>query len=105
MELKVFWTDFAKKELKNIYNYHKEIASTRVAKKLVKGIAFETRNLRNFPEMGQAEELLINKKLAFRYLVHQNYKIIYWENTEKSRIEIVDIFDCRKNPIKISRGK
>lgn len=105
MELKIFWTDFAKNELKNIYDYHKEVATIKVAKRIVKNIAIETKNLSMQPEMGQIEELLQSRPQNFRYLVHTNYKIIYWKNSEKNRVEIVDIFDCRQNPTKIKRNK
>lgn len=105
MELKIFWTNFAKNELKNIYNYHKQVASIKVAKRVVKNIALETKNLSTQPEMGQIEEILQNRPQNFRYLVHTNYKIIYWKNREKNRVEIVDIYDCRQNPSKIERNK
>ncbi|WP_221405569.1 type II toxin-antitoxin system RelE/ParE family toxin [Epilithonimonas hungarica] len=56
-------------------------------------------------KIGQKEELLSDRKEGFRYLVSNNYKIIYWFNKEKNRIEIVDIFDTRQNPLKIEREK
>ena len=34
------------------------------------------------------EELLLDRIQNFRYLVYKNYKIIYWYNKEKNRIEI-----------------
>lgn len=55
--------------------------------------------------MGQLEELLKNRTQKFRYLIHTNYKIIYWINIEKSQIEIVDVFDCRQNPKELNREK
>lgn len=105
MGLKIFWTDFAKSELKNIYAYHKNVASPRIAKKLVTTLVNETKNLSHHPESGQIEELLVNRPQRFRYLISGNYKIIYWVNLKKNRIEIVDIFDCRQKPIKIKRNK
>lgn len=38
MELKVFWTDFAKSELKNIFDYHKEKVSGKIARQIVEQI-------------------------------------------------------------------
>jgi plasmid stabilization system protein ParE len=35
MELRIKWTDFSKKELKNIFEYYKEKGSVNGAKKLV----------------------------------------------------------------------
>ncbi len=105
MGLKVFWTDFSKKELRDIYEYHKENASLKVAEKLVLGIANETMKLANHPQIGQIEELLKNRNHGFRYLVYKNHKIIYWINQSKNRIEICDVFDTRQNPVKIGRRK
>ena len=47
MELEVYWTDFSKKELKNIFDYYKENASLNVAKTLVVGITKETAKLKS----------------------------------------------------------
>ncbi|WP_100616409.1 type II toxin-antitoxin system RelE/ParE family toxin [Confluentibacter citreus] len=105
MELKLFWTDFSQKELEKIYEYYREKAGFRIAKKLVNGIYNETLKLKRQPKIGQAEELLKNRKQEFRYLVYKNYKVIYWINNEENRIEINDVFDTRQNPIKIERKK
>ena len=35
MGLKIYWTDFSKSELHKIFDYYKETASARIAKKLV----------------------------------------------------------------------
>ncbi|MDP3312470.1 type II toxin-antitoxin system RelE/ParE family toxin [Lutibacter sp.] len=103
MELKIYWTDFSKKELQNIFEYYKENASLKVAKSLTIGIAKETLKLKKQPEIGQIEELLIDKPNEFIYLVYKNHKIIYWINKSEKRIEINDVFDSRQNPIKIER--
>ena len=105
MELKLFWTNFSQKELEKIYQYYREKAGTRIAKKIVNGIYNETLKLKKQPEIGQAEELLNNRKQEFRYLVYKNYKVIYWINNTENRIEINDVFDTRQNPMKIERKK
>ena len=105
MELKIYWTDFSKNELKEIFEYHKEEASLIVARNLVLGITKEASKLKKQPTIGQEEELLDKDPRGFRYLVFKNYKIIYWINAEKNRIEIFDVFDTRQNPIKIKRVK
>lgn len=105
MELEIYWTDFSKKELKNIFNYYKEKASLNVAKTLVIGITTEVKKLKKQPTIGQEEELLKNDPREFRYLVYKNYKIIYWVSIEKNTAEIFDVFDTRQNPIKINRIK
>lgn len=106
MELKIYWTDFAKAELKKIFDYYKKEASLTVAKKLVVGITRETLKLKphSTNAIGQKEELLESYSEEIRYLVYKNYKIIYWINLKKNSIEILDVFDTRQNPIKINRS-
>ncbi|OOV18605.1 type II toxin-antitoxin system RelE/ParE family toxin [Flavobacterium sp. LM4] len=105
MGLEIYWTDFSKKELKNIFDYYKEEASLNVARNVVLGITKEAAKLKKNPTIGQEEELLDKDSRDFRYLVFKNYKIIYWVNLEKNRIEVFDIFDTRQNPTKIKRTK
>lgn len=105
MGVKIFWTDFAKKELRNIFDYYKKEASLNVAKKLVLGITKETAKLIFHSEIGQEEELLLRNPKEIRYLIYKNYKIIYWFNVGKSAIEVLDVFDTRQNPSKINRNK
>ncbi|SEW31337.1 Plasmid stabilization system protein ParE [Chryseobacterium wanjuense] len=101
MVVKIFWTDFAKEQLRNIFDYYKLKASPRVAKNLVTGIVEKANTLDFQKEIGQKEELLLSRKENFRYLIYKNYKIIYWFNETKNRIEISDVFDVRQNPTKI----
>ena len=103
MELKIYWTDFAKSGLKEIFDFYSENVSLKVAKNIVEGIVEHTLVLSFQPEIGAIEPLLENRKITFRYLVYKNYKIIYWYNFEKDRIDISDIFDTRQNPVKIAR--
>jgi plasmid stabilization system protein ParE len=105
MELEVYWTDFSKKELKNIFDYYKEKASLNVAKTLVLGITKEAAKLKKQPKIGQEEELLEKDLRDFRYIVYKSYKLIYLVNLELNRIEVFDVFDTRQNPMKIMRGK
>ena len=105
MELKIFWTDFAKAELRKNFDYLKENASFKIAKNENRKIVLETLRLKKQPEIGQIEPRLANRPKELRYLVHQTYKIIYWINNEKSQVEIMDIFDTQQHPDKITRAK
>ena len=102
MKLTVYWTRIAENKLTDIYNYYEIEAGISVAKRLVQGIIDRTINLEKTPFIGQKEELLENRYQEFRYLVYKNYKIIYWVNTNKNRIEIANIFSTRQNPNKIT---
>ena len=105
MGLKIYWTDFSKHELQKIFSYYQENASLKVARKIVIGIENKTTILRSHPNTGQREELLKDRFQDFRYLIFKNYKIIYWTNTKKNRIEITDVFDTRQNPVKLLNHK
>jgi len=105
MELKVYWTAFAENKLKNIFEYYSSKVNINVALKISNGIIENSIKLQKNPEIGQIEELLLDKKQQFRYLIYTNYKIIYWINYEKNRIDISTVFDIRQNPKKINKLK
>ena len=104
MDLRIFWTDFAKQGMWNIFKYYKDNASLKVEKNETKKIARATLRIKKQPETGQVEELLKNRSQEFRYLVHQSYKIVYWINREENRVEIVDVFHTRQYPEKMKRN-
>jgi toxin ParE1/3/4 len=101
--MKVIWSDFASEIIKDIYDYYKEVASETVAKKIKENIFSATRQLINLPESGQIEETLLQLEEGHRYLVNNNYKIVY--KKVKEGILITDVFDTRQDPIKINNPK
>lgn len=105
MVIAVYWTDFAKAQLSNIFDYFRQEANREVALKVTSQIVAKTVLLGSFPIMGVVEELLSDRPQGFRYLVSTSYKIIYWHNSKRNRIEVVDVFDTRQNPEKIHRNK
>ncbi len=100
MELRVFWTDTARSQLEEIFDYYKNKASIKIARKLVKKIIDRTIQLEKNPNSGPKEPLLFRRKFEFRYLVEGNYKIIYWK--QDNYIIIASVFDCRQNPEKMN---
>ena len=105
MGLTIYWTYFSENELQNIFSYYQEKVSIRVAPEITEGIVNETDVLENNPYIGQIEESLKDRTKEFRYLIYNNYKIIYWINVDKTQIEIWDVFDCQQEPLKIKRTK
>jgi len=105
MGLKIYWTDWAKIEVKSIYVFLKRGVNTAVAKKITKEISVEAKILANQPYLGQIEESLSDRTKEFRYLIYSYYKIVYWINLDKNQVEIWDVFDCRQEPLKIKRTK
>ena len=105
MPLKIIWSEFAETQLDEIYEYYEKKASSRIAKKLVKGIINAPKKLIKTPHIGQEEDLLKQRKIEYRYLVFKNYKLIYSVDTENGFIKIADVFDTRQNPPKLKRTK
>jgi len=103
MEIVVIWTDSAKKELQNIYDYYCYKASRKIADKISNSIVDRTINLAQTPRMGRKEDLLNNLNKEIRYLVDGNYKIVYW--IEENLVFIASVFDCRQNPKKMGNKK
>jgi plasmid stabilization system protein ParE len=103
MEFRTIWSDFAEAQLDDIFEYFEVNASHRIAKKLLKGIISEPDKLIKAPEIGQVEELLVDRKTEYRYLVYKNYKIIYSIEKDAGVIKIADVFDTRQNPTKMNR--
>lgn len=101
--MKIIWSNFASESLKEIYLYHKEVASESVAKKLKSKIFNATAQLIKHPLSGQVEDTLATLEQGHRYLVKGNYKIVY--RRIKEGILITDIFDTRQDPIKINNPK
>ena len=102
MELTVYWTQFAEDKLEDVFSYYIEKASEKIALSLVDGIIDKSLELEKNPLIGQKEILLSDRIQEFRYLVYKNYKIIYWLNEANQRVEIVNLFDCRQNPLKMA---
>lgn len=102
MGLIVYWTQFAEDKLEDLFAYYTEKASLRVAQHLVDEIIDRSLELETNPLIGQKEILLADRAQEFRYLVCKNYKIVYWVNKKRRRIEIVNLFDCRQNPQKMN---
>ncbi len=98
--MKIFWSDFAKEMLKDIYIYHKNEASINIARRIRDDIFSSVKQLVNHPNSGQVEETLKTLNKEYRYLISGNYKIIYTQIENK--ILITDVFDTRQNPIKIN---
>ena len=102
MELTVYWTQFAENKLEDVFSYYIELASEKIAHRLVDGIIDKSLELAKNPLIGQKEILLSDRIQEFRYLVYKNYKVIYWVNVANQRVEIVNLIDCRQNPLKIA---
>jgi len=102
---KIVWSEFAERQLDEIYAYYSASVSLQIASNIVLRILNDIDILCNHPKLGQIEKLLTNRKTTYRYLVSTNYKIIYNVDQGLKQIKIADVFDARQNPEKIKRNK
>lgn len=105
MAFKIIWSDFAEMQLDQIFEYYIEKAGIRVAKNIIEKIILEPNKILSHPEISQVEELLLDREKEYRYLICDNYKIIYSIDPKQKLIMIADVFDTRQNPTKIKRTK
>ena len=103
MKLKVVWSDYAESQLDKIFKYYLENAGYKVARTIIEKIINEPNKLLLNPEIGQEEELLKDRTDNYRYLICDNYKIIYSIDQKKSLLKISNVFDTRQNPVKIRK--
>jgi len=97
--MKVLWTKSALASLHDIYKYYNENVSISIAYKVRDNILAAASQLENHSHIGQIEEILKEMEGGHRYIVKDNYKIIY--KIQTNTIYITDVFDTRQDPDKI----
>ena len=98
--MKVQLTDWAKSNLKDIHNYYKVKASSRVANNIKSKIIASIKSLPICVEKFQEEEQLSKLNLHHRRFSEGNFKIIY--RLDKKKLIVTDIFDTRQDPTKMN---
>ncbi|MCO6357489.1 type II toxin-antitoxin system RelE/ParE family toxin [Roseivirga pacifica] len=96
--MKLFWSELAKRQLKEIHAYYKEKAGVKVAKSVKEKLLRKTKVLVENPEIGQVEENLSVKGRGFRYLIEGHHKVVYKVYGSHGVILIAAVFDTRRNP-------
>ncbi|HLP49398.1 MAG TPA: type II toxin-antitoxin system RelE/ParE family toxin [Chitinophagales bacterium] len=98
----IVWSKLAVSTLQIIYAYISE-QSIKEAEKQIDRIFDRTESLaKGWIKIGQELDFKPGKlKFEYRYLVQDNYKIIYHEQGKAIRIDIV--FDTRQDPKKLKR--
>ncbi|MCZ8196040.1 MAG: type II toxin-antitoxin system RelE/ParE family toxin [Flavobacterium sp.] len=89
--MKIVWSIFATKQLKKIRESYSQ--------NTISNIIIRTKALKEFPFIGQKEELLNFRNEDFRYLIEGKFKIIYC--VDKETIRIYSVFHTKQNPEKI----
>lgn len=99
--MRILWSVLAKEDIKEIYDYYKEVAGLQVARSLRNKLITKPRLLVKQPRLGQEEDNPAVAGRGFRYLVEGNYKLVYKVFAEREEILIATVFDTRQNPTKL----
>lgn len=92
----IVWTLPAKNDLQAIYDYLADISSTIAARQVHRIIQKINLLEKGFVNIGQREPLLMERPFEYRYLVQDNYKIIYC--IRKDKVVVSAVFDTRQYP-------
>lgn len=96
--MKIVWSDSAKSQLKEIYDYYREVAGETVSKSIKSKLIKKPQVLTHQAHIGQLEDNTAVKGRGFRYLVEGNHKIVYKVYSDQAIILIAAVFDTRQNP-------
>lgn len=99
--MKVIRTGFAIHALKDSFDYYVQYATPKVANKIRKQILKTEKQLVKNPESGQIEFYLKQLNQNHRYILSDNYEIIY--RIINNTVVIPDVFDVRKNPSEMNK--
>ena len=97
--MKAVLSSQADTRLTEIYKYYDREVSEETALRIVNRILDAIEELERLPSIGAIELRLQKLDLVYKYMVVDNYKIIY--RVEQDIIYINDIFDGRQDPHKI----
>ena len=89
--MKIVITDFAKTQLRDIYNYYSILVSENTAAKLINKLIDAIEDIERYPSIGTKEPLLASLRAGHKFVVAGNYKVIF--RVEAEIIYITDIFD------------
>ena len=102
MDLEIVWLEKAEENLYDIFLYYQYKATIETARKITLSIIESADVLKKKPFVGQQEELLKGRKILYRYLVKDNYKLIY--SVDEKHVYIHLVFDARQNPDKLKKA-
>ena len=102
--MKVILLPKALSRLDEIFEWVKETNSENAAVKVYNSILDELEILERQPKIAAIEPLLEDFPKQFRSLIiNRRYKAVYYIDEEKDMIFVATIWDCRQNPVNLSK--
>lgn len=99
--MKLQFTKQAREEYLRIVSVFAEFAGTRSANLFIERVRDRGTTLLKHPEIGHPESLLADRDRLYRSIsINKNYSFIY--HVTKTTIWIVDIWDRRRDPAKLT---
>ena len=102
MPFDVIWSELAKGDLDDLYNYYLQ-KSVDVAVRLHNGIIDESEKLAYNPEIAPFEQTIKQPSNKYRSLLVSKgrFKLVY--SVEDSTVKIVCVWGCRQNPVRLRK--
>ena len=94
----LFWSKESKIDLKEIFDYVKNVESRTRARYVIDGIRKAAQAITHFPNKHAKEPVMIDTTV--RYAVKWSYKILF--TVSEKHINIVRIFHTAQNPDKLT---
>jgi len=99
----VRWTDLAEKRLRSVFDYYFDVAGYNVAAKIVENIINASDSLGIMPFMAPVDTNLLGRKFVYHSLVvGKIFKVVYFVDEKAECVMIATIWDCRRNPLRLS---
>ena len=102
MSYTVVLTDTAKQDLREIAIWIAERSKEiETAKRFVNELRAECHKLDTFPNSGAMPKDRILKSMGYRFLVHEEYLIFYLVDEENSVVNVMAIFNAKKDYMRV----
>ena len=102
MKYKLFFTDTAREDLREIAFRIAEISKDReLAKRFVRELRDNCNILETFPEGGALPRDRILKSAGYRFLVYKDYLTFYTVDKEKALVHILTVFNGKKDYMRV----
>lgn len=104
MKYKLFFTDTAREDLREIAFHIAEISKDKeLAKRFVRELRDNCKVLETFPEGGALPRDRVLKSAGYRFLVYKDYLSFYMIDKENALVHVMAVFNGKKDYIRVMR--
>lgn len=105
MKYKVKITDTALQDLEEITNYiYRSSLDIKVTKDFIEGVKNKCKSLDTFPNGGSLPRDYVLKCAGYRFVIYKDYLIFYLVDEENKFVNVVAIFNSKKDYIRTLKG-